>query len=112
LITHIGKVLSTAKNCFHTEVDNFIRKDMVGLKFPGASKFRSEILNYNPSGESLSDLFTHKFGNFLMWSLLNEEAIDSCVFDVMSVSVDSPNCFQWFDKAVRIIARDLLNTKL
>ena len=112
LITLIGKVLSTAKNCFPTEVDNFIKKDMVGLKFPGVSKYRGDILNYNPSGETLSDLFTHKFGNFLMWSLLNEEAVDSFAYEAMSVSVNSSDCFKWFDQVVRILFKDLFKVKL
>ena len=112
LSTLIGKVLSTAKNCFNKEVDIFIRKDIAGLKFPDVSKFSSEILNYIPSGESLSDLFTHKFGNFVMWSLLNEEAINKCVYEIMSMAVDCPNCFKWYDNTVRIICRDLFNFKL
>jgi len=112
LITLIGKVLSTAKNCFETEVNMFIRGEIVGLKFPGISKYGEEILNYNPSGETLSDLFHHKFGNFLMWSLLNEEVIGKCAHEIFSASVDSPNCYKWFDKTARIVARDLLKTKL
>jgi len=112
LVTLIGKVLSTAKNCFPAEVDNFIRKDIVGLKFPGISKYKGDILSYTPSGETLSDLFTHRFGNFLMKSLLNEEAIEKFSHEAMSISVDSPNCFKWFDRVVRLIFRDLLRVKL
>lgn len=112
IITLIGKVLGTAKNYFPTEVDNFIKKEMVGLKFPGVNKYRAEILNYNPSGETLSDLFTHKFGNFLMWALLNEEAVDDFAYEAMGVSVDSSDCFKWFDQVVRILFKHLFKVKL
>jgi len=112
LVTLVGKVLSTAKHYFSAEVDNFIEKDLIGLKFPGISKYREEILNYNPGGETLIDLLTHKFGNFLMWSLLNEEAIDDFAYEAMSIAVDSPNCFKWFDKVVRLLFRDLFKIKL
>ena len=112
LIPFLGKVLSTAKHYFPVEVDNFIKKDIVGLKFPGVSKYRGDILNYNPSGETLSDLFTHKFGNFLMWALLNEEAVDDFAEKAMSIAIDSPDCFKWFDQVVRLLFKDLFKVKL
>jgi hypothetical protein len=112
IITLIGKVLSTAKNYFPAKVDNFIGKELTRLKFPGVSKYKAEILNYNPSGETLSDLFTHKFGNFLMWSLLNEEAVDKFAYEAMLVSIDSSDTFQWFDQVIRILFRDLFKVKL
>lgn len=112
LVTLIGRVLGTAKNYFSTEIDSFIKKDIIGLSFPGIPKYREEILNYNPSGETLSDLFTHKFGNFLMWALLNEEAVDEFAFEAMSAAPHTPNCFQWFDQVVRILFKHLFKVKL
>ncbi|MDR1583900.1 MAG: hypothetical protein LBS55_11715 [Prevotellaceae bacterium] len=112
IIPLIGKVLSTTKNYFPVEVDHFIEKELVRLKFPGVAKYRAEILSYNPSGETLSDLFTHKFGNFLMWALLNEEEVDKFAYEAMSLSVDSSNCIQWFDKVVRSLFKTLFKVKL
>lgn len=112
LVNLIGKVLGTAKNYFSAEVDGFIKKDIIGLSFPGISKYREEILAYNPSGETLSDLFTHKFGNFLMWALLNEEAVDEFAFEAMSAAPGASNSFQWFDQVVRILFKHLFKVKL
>lgn len=112
LVSLTGQVLSTAKNYFPAQVDNFIQKELVGLKYPGVSKYRGDILNYNPSGERLSDLFTHKFGNFLMWALLNEEAVDQFAYKTMSEAVRSPDCFKWFDQVVRHLFMDLFKVKL
>lgn len=112
LITLVGKALGTAKNYFSAEVDRFIKKEIAGLSFPGISKYREEILSYNPSGETLSDLFTHKFGNFLMWSLLNEEDVDKFAFEAMSAAPHATSSFQWFDQVVRILFKHLFKVKL
>ena len=108
----VGNVLATAKNYFPQQVDSFIKKDLLGLGFPGISKYREEILNYNPSGETLSDLFTHRFGNFLMWALLHEEAVDSFACEAMLAAPDADNCFKWFNQVVRILFKHLFNVKL
>lgn len=112
LVQAIGNVLGTAKNYFPAEVDVFLRRDIVGLPFPGVSKYREDILNYNPSGETLSDLFTHKFGNFLMWSLLHEQTVDRFALEAISASVDAKNCFAWYEGTVRILFRQLFGVKL
>lgn len=112
LVTHIGKVLSTAKHCFSTEVNIFIEKDLVGLNFPGISKYRGEILNYTPSGETLFDQITHKFGNSLMWALFNNEAIAKFVHEALSNAIDVPNSFKWLDNMVRLLLRDVFNVKI
>ena len=108
----VGNVLATAKNYFPQQVDSFIKKDLLGLGFPCISKYREEILNYNPSGETLSDLFTHRFGNFLMWALLHEEAVDSFACEAMLAAPDADNCFKWFNQVVRILFKHLFNVKL
>ena len=112
LVSAIGNTLSTAKNYFSEEVDSFIKKDIVGLSFPGISRYREQILSYNPSGESLSDLFTHKFGNFLMWSLLHESAVEEFSIEAMSSAYDSKDCFEWFDKVIRILIKVMFNAKV
>ena len=112
LIRIIGKVLSTAKNCFPIEVERFIRREMPRLQYIGIPKYKSELINYFPSGETLSDLFTHKFGNFVMWSLLNEQVFGECAYKALSVSVNLSGCSEWYDRAVRIIAGEFLDIKL
>lgn len=112
IVTLVGKVLGTAKNYFPAEVDNFMKKEMAGLKFPGVSKYREEIMNYNPSGESLSDLFTHKFGNYLMWALLNEQAVDEFADEAMGIAAGSPDCFKWFDQVIRLLFMRLFQVRL
>lgn len=112
LVGLIGNTLSTAKNYFADEVDSFIKRDIVGLTFPGVAKYREQILSYNPSGETLSDLFTHKFGNFLMWSLLHEPAIQNFAIQAMESAVDTKDCFAWFDKVIRILIKEMFNAKV
>ena len=112
IVSLVGKLLGTAKNYFPAEVDSFLKKDIVGLKFPGISRYREDILNYNPGGETLSDLFTHKFGNFLIWSLVNEEAVDEFAYEAMCAATDAPDCINWFNQVVRILFRHLFKVRI
>lgn len=112
LVSLIGNALSTAKNYFADEVNTFIKRDIVGLSFPGVAKYREQILSYNPSGESLSDLFTHKFGNFLMWSLLHEPAVENFSINAMERTEGAKDCFEWFDKVIRLLFKDMFNAKV
>jgi hypothetical protein len=112
LVSLIGNVLSTAKNYFAEDVDSFLKRDLVGLSFPGVSKYREQILSYNPSGESLSDLFTHKFGNFLMWSLLHEPAVERFSIEAIQSVKGTKNCFEWFDQVIRILMKHMFNKKV
>lgn len=112
LVQLIGNVLGTAKNYFPIEIDGFIKRDIVGLSFPGISKYKEDILDYNPSGETLSDLFTHKFGNFLMWALINEKAVKDFASKAINESITSQNSFEWYDKVVRILFKEMFGVKL
>ena len=112
IVTLIGKVLGTAKNYFPDEVNTFLKKDLSGLPFPGIPKYKDELLSYNPGGERLSDLFTHKFGNFLIWSLIHEEAVDEFAYEAMCLAPESKDSFEWFDKVVRVLFRHLFKVKL
>ena len=112
IVTLIGKVLGTAKNYFPAEVNAFLKRDLSGLSFPGISKYKDELLSYNPGGERLSDLFTHKFGNFLIWSLIHEEAVDAFAYEAMLLAPDSKDSFEWFDKVVRVLFKHLFKAKL
>lgn len=112
IVTLIGKVLGTAKNYFPAEVNAFLKRDITGLTFPGIPKYKDEILSYNPGGEKLSDLLTHKFGNFLIWSLIHEEAVDNFAYEAMCLAPDSKDSFEWFDKVVRVLFVHLFKVKL
>lgn len=112
LVQAIGNILSTAKNYFPEEVDEFLKREIVGLDFEGISTYREEVLSYNPSGESLSDLFTHSFGNFVIWSLVNFEPFKAYAVKVVKMSEKTSDSFQWYDYAVREGFRELFRVKL
>jgi len=112
LVQLIGNVLGTAKNYFPDAVDSFIKREAIGLSFPGIGKYREEILNYTPSGETLSDLFTHKFGNFLMWALLHERSVDDFAAEAVAAAITARDCFGWYDRTVRILFRQLFAVRL
>lgn len=108
----IANVLGTAKHYFPLEINSFIRRDIVDLSFSGVSQYREELLDYNPSGESLPDLLTHKFGKFLIWALLNMEAVDSFAHEAVNSSISSKNSFEWSDRTVRILFKHMFDLKL
>ena len=112
LVRLIGNVLSTAKNYYPQEVDTFIQKDIVGLSFPGVSTYRENILNYHPSGEKLSDLLTHRFGNFLMWGLLNVKAADDFAVEVIRASTQTKNSLAWYKQGVKIFVKHFFNKQI
>lgn len=101
LVKLVGNVFSTAKNYFAQQIDTFIQKEIIGLSFPGASTYREDILNYHPSGENLSDLLTHRFGNFLMWSMLHVEAIDDFAVEAIGAATKTKDSFGWYEQGVR-----------
>lgn len=112
LVRLVGNVFSTAKNYFSDEVDNFIRTEVSGLKFPGVSAYSEEILSYHPSGETLSDLFTHKFGKFLIWSLIHEPAVDNFSIEAIGKVTETSDCFSWFAQVVKILMRQMFGVKI
>lgn len=108
----IGELFSTAKNYFPEEINSFIKKDIVGLSFPGVASYREEILNYNPSGETLSDLLTHKFGNFLMWAILHEKSVDDFACEAMAAAARVNSCVKWYDNSVHLLFQHMFNIKV
>lgn len=112
IITVIGNILGVAKNYFPSQVNDFLTRGIVGLSFPGIPKYKDDILSYNPSGEKLSDLLTHKFGNFIIWALIHEERVDEVVADCLKEASKAPDSAAWFDKCVRIVLRSLLKIKI
>jgi len=112
LVRLVGNVLSTAKNYYGAQVDAFIRTDIAGLTFPGVATYHEDILSYHPSGEALSDLFTHKFGKFLMWSLLNIPEVDAFSAESIKAIPTAHNCFGWYEGVVRILMRHMFGVKV
>lgn len=112
LVSLAGNILGTAKNYFPDQVNQFLTRDIAGLSFPGIPKYKDNILNYNPGGEKLSDLFTHKFGNFIIWALIHEESVDQVVVDCLCQAASANDSAAWFDKCVRIVLQALLKIKL
>lgn len=108
LVALIGKILGTAKNYYPLQVNDFLTRGSVGLSFPGISKYKDDILTYNPSGEKLSDLLTHKFGNFIIWGLIHEESIDKVVVDCFDEAAKSTDSIAWFERCARIVLGNLL----
>lgn len=112
LVRLIGNVFSTAKNYYAQEIDAFIQKEIIGLSFPGVSTYREDILNYHPSGETLSDLLTHRFGNYLMWALLNVKAVDDFSVEAIASSTQTKDSFAWFEQGVKIFVKHFFDVKL
>ena len=112
IVALVGKILGTAKNYFPAQVDHFLKKDVLNLSFPGLAEYRDEILGFNPGGEKLSDLFTHKFGNFVIWALIYEKSVDDVAVEILEATDGTPDCYVWFDKAIRIVFRHLFKVKL
>lgn len=112
LVRLIGNVLSTAKNYFNDTVTSFMHKEIVGLPFPGVPSYKEEILNYQPSGETLSDLLTHKFGNFLMWALLNKDVVDNFAEESIKEAANAKDSFEWYEKVVRILVKHMFGIRL
>jgi hypothetical protein len=111
-VSVVGNMLSTIKNYYPDAVDAFLKRDIAGLNFPGISQYREDILNYNPSGESLSDLITHKFGKFVIWSLMNEPLVNAFAQQAVDGAVDAKSCFEWYDKTVRLAFRELFDLRV
>ena len=107
IVKLIGNVLSTAKNYCPELVNRFLQHDVASLPFPGINSYRDNLLNYNPSGESLQDVLTHKFGNFLIFSLVNVEAIDDFSVEAIAAASRSKDVFAWFEQVVKILIRHL-----
>lgn len=112
LVRLVGNILSTAKNYNPEAVDNFIQKEIVGLSFPGVNTYREDILNYHPSGENLSDLLTHRFGNFLMWGLLNVEAADDFAIEAIAASTKAKDSFAWYEQGVKIFIKHFFGVQI
>ena len=105
-------ILRTMERPSSNRPASFLQSELAGLSFPGVATYREEILGNIGDTEKLSDLFTYRFGNFLMWSLLNSEAVDRFATEAICAAPGSRDCFQWYDNVVRILCRHLFNIKI
>ncbi len=112
VITLIGKILGTTKNYFPQQVNAFLTKDILHLTFPGISGYKDDILGYNPGGERLSDLLTHKFGNALIYTLIHEQVIDDVVVQSLQATAKASGSYQWFEQVVKIVFNSMFGLKL
>lgn len=112
LPSQLALLLSTAKSYAPDAVNAFIANEMIHLPFPGVEKYRDEILNYTPCGEKLSDVLTHRFGNFIIFGLIHQEEIDRFCYDVSQQLDKTKDFTQWFAIVVRMLLRDLLKINI
>ncbi len=108
----ISLMLSTAKSYAPEAVNTFLTAEAPQLPFPGVANYRDEILNYTPCGEKLSDLMTHRFGNFVIFALLHNHAIDHFCYEAAAQLPQSDSFNAWFDIVIRMLVRDMLQIKI
>ena len=85
---------------------------MPHFQFPGVANYRDEILNYTPCGEKLSDLLTHRFGNFVIYALIHQEPVDDFCFNAAQYLDKTKDFSDWFAIVVRMLLRDLLKINI
>ncbi len=105
IVAMIGRILGTAKLKFSQQINEFLRNETVGLSFPGLSQYSETLLSYNPESEKFSDLITHKFGNFVIKSIINEPVIDDVIVDICKPMPKVKSADQWISQAVKVVFR-------
>ncbi len=104
--------IGTIKSYYPREVAHFINNRLIITGFPDMDRFREDLQTYNQSHESIADLLTHKFGNFIIWGLLHDKAVSRFFQDGFSYGVEAEDYFGWFDGIVRLSFNRLFNIKL
>ena len=103
IVAMIGRILGTAKLKFSQQINEFLKKETVGLSFPGLPQYSETLLSYNPESEKFSDLITHKFGNFVIKSIINEPVIDDVIVDICKPMPKVKSADQWISQAVKVV---------
>lgn len=103
IVAMIGRILGTAKLKFSQQINEFLKKETVGLSFPGLSQYSETLLSFNPESEKFSDLITHKFGNFVIKSIINEPVIDDVIVDICKPMPKVKSADQWISQAVKVV---------
>lgn len=119
IVIAIGRILSVAGIYFNAQVSAFLNRDTVNLTFPGLALYNRQQLNLSAEGEKLSDLFTHRFGNFIIWALIHEPAVDDTIIRVLAAAAKGPAdeapekaTTRWVKETIRIVLSDLFNTTI
>ena len=110
--TYLLKMLGTIKNYFPREVDYFLNNKLKNSTFPNIEQYREDIACYNQSHEGIGDLLTHKFGNFIIWGLLNDEHIASFFEQGFAIGAEVKDYPGWLDGLLRIGFKMLFNIKI
>ena len=109
--TFFIKMIGTIKNYFPREVQYFVTHKLKNSTFPNIDQYREEITNYNQSSEGIGDLLTHKFGNFIIWGLLNNEFITDFFIDSFKAGSEAKDHVDWINRVLKIALRLLLAKK-
>lgn len=108
----IALLLSTAKSYAPSEVNSFLSNEILQLPFPGVENYRDEILNYTPCGEKLSDVLTHRFGNFVIYALIHQVDVEDFCYHAAQRLTDTKDFSEWLAAVVRMLLRDMLRIKI
>jgi len=106
------RMLGTVKSYYPQETEVFINQQLAVSSFPDMEKFREQLFAYKHSHETIGDLLTHKFGNFIIWGILNDEKIRRFFMDAFAIAPRLNNYFSWFDAIVRHSFRSLFGIRL
>lgn len=112
LRTFLCGIMGTIKSYYPREAAQFIQHRLTASDFPGIEHFREELAAYNQSHESIADLLTHKFGNFIIWGLLHDKAVSRFFQDGFAEGARSEDYFDWFDGIVRLSFNRLFGIKV
>ena len=108
----IALLLSTAKSYAPNEVNSFLSNEILQLPFPGVENYRDDILNYTPCGEKLSDVLTHRFGNFVIYALIHQGDVEDFCYNASQRLADTRDFSEWLAQVVRMLLRDMLRIKI
>jgi hypothetical protein len=112
LRTFLCSMIGTIKSYYPKEVAHFIHHKLAHSSFPDMERFREDLVNYNQSHESIGDLLTHKFGNFIIWGLLHDNEVGRFFMDGFKVGGEVKDYFGWFDGIVRLSFNRLFGIKV
>jgi hypothetical protein len=112
LRTFLRNMIGTIKSYYPREVSYFVHHKLAHSDFPEMDKFREDLMAYNQSHESIGDLLTHKFGNFIIWGLLHDKEVGRFFIDGFTIGGEVKDYFSWFDGIVRISFNRLFGFKL
>jgi hypothetical protein len=110
--SYMCSTLGTIKSYFPREVAHYIQHKLTHSEFPDMEHFREDLITYNQSYESIGDLLTHKFGNFIIWGLLNDKDVGQFFKDGFKVGVKVKDYYSWFDGIARLAFNRMFGIKM